>query len=103
MRYLRIAGKFLISVGVGILLFVAWTLWGTGIYTAREQRALAQEFGDLLRMRPITPEPEIGGPPKGYNPGPGEPVFRLRIPKAGVNHVVVEGVGEDELAKGPGH
>jgi sortase A len=30
-------------------------------------------------------------------------VFKLRIPKAGVNHVVVEGVGDEELRKGPGH
>ncbi len=39
--YLRIFGKFLISVGVGVLLFVAWTLWGTGLYTAGQQERLA--------------------------------------------------------------
>src|ERR671915_991869 len=44
MKILRIIGKSLISMGVGVLLFVAWTLWGTGIYTAREQAALAREF-----------------------------------------------------------
>src|SRR3989337_1004084 len=100
MRFLRITGKFLISVGVGVLLFVAWTLWGTGIYTHRQQRALAVEFDRLLE-RPVPPDPELGGPPKGFNPGPGEGVFRIRIPKADVDHVVVEGVGMEELRKGP--
>jgi len=102
MTFLRITGKLLISVGVGVLLFVAWTLWGTGIYTHRQQRALASELNVLLQ-RPIPPDPELGGPPKSFNPGPGEGVFRIRIPKADVDHVVVEGVGTEELRKGPGH
>lgn len=103
MIYLRIFGKLLISVGVGVLLFVAWTLWGTGIYTAQQQQNLADEFEALP---PIEAEKEKGGyssPPAGFNPGPGTPVFRIRIPAIQLTKVVVEGVGTDELRLGPGH
>lgn len=102
MSYLRFFGKFLISVGVGVLLFVAWTLWGTGIYTARQQETLENEFEAL----PPVEARESGGyasPPAGFNPGPGAPVFRLRIPAIDLTKIVVEGVGPDELRLGPGH
>jgi sortase A len=33
----------------------------------------------------------------------GEPVARLEIPSIGLDQIVVEGVGEGQLAKGPGH
>lgn len=105
MAFLRFFGKLLISVGFGVLLFVLWTLYGTGIVTAQEQRALADEFdaqqafpdrgGASNSLRPH-------GPPGGFSPGPGEPVFRLRIPKLDLVKIVVAGVGTEELKKGPG-
>ena len=42
-------------------------------------------------------------PPKTFSPAPGEGVFRLRIPSIDLEHMVVEGVGTEELQKGPGH
>ena len=33
----------------------------------------------------------------------GQPIGRIKIPKIGVNFVMVEGTGEDDLKKGPGH
>ena len=36
-------------------------------------------------------------------PETGDPVVRLQIPSIGVDYKVVEGVGLDELKKGPGH
>jgi sortase A len=99
MRFLEVFGKLLISVGVGILLFVAWTLWGTGLYTGSQQSALADEFGAAPRLEAN----DTGGPPDGYAPEPGEPVFRLRIPSIQLGTLVVEGVGTEELRKGPGH
>jgi sortase A len=99
MKFLELMGKFLISVGAGILLFVGWTLWGTGLYTDSQQSALADEFGDAPRIeREVT-----GGPPEGFSPDPGEAVFVLRIPSIDLRKVVVEGVGTEELRKGPGH
>ena len=107
MKFLRILGKLLISVGVGVLLFVAWVLWGTGIYTGQQQDALRDRFERELTDAPPPPpasDDEVRLP-KGFLQGlqPGDPVFLLRIPKADVNHVVVEGVGTEELRKGPGH
>lgn len=106
MTWLRIFGKFLISVGVGVLLFVAWILWGTGIYTARQQDRLQEE---LDRLPAIEPQREgrgdsgFAGPGDDFLPGEAEPVFGLRIPKIDLSNVVVQGVGVEALKLGPGH
>jgi sortase A len=42
-------GKVLITVGILILLFVVYQLWGTGIYTARQQNTLEGQFERALR------------------------------------------------------
>ena len=103
--YLRIFGKFLISVGVGVLLFVAWTLWGTGLYTAGQQERLGQELDRRIATAEVPRDRGGGrvGPPRRFAPGPGEPVFRMKIPEIGLSAVVVEGVGTADLRKGPGH
>ncbi len=101
----RVLGKFLISVSVGILLFVLWLLWGTGLYTARAQDRLADRFDEVASVAGPGQQTAQGptGPPEGWAPAPGAPVFRLEIPDIGVDQIVVEGAGEDELKKGPGH
>ena len=110
MKALRFTGKLLISLGVGVLLFVLWTLYGTGIYTSRQQTQLSQEFDSLPELQPATPATSSDpyrGPPNDYDPDPGDPVFRIEIPAIKLNDgkgfVVVEGVDEVELQKGPGH
>lgn len=99
MALLKVLGKFLISVGVGVLLFLAWTLWGTGIYAERQQDRLETEFAAL---EPITTEAG-GSPGRDFDPAPGAPVFKLEIPVIDVDHIVVEGVGTEQLKLGPGH
>lgn len=103
MIVIRTLGKLLISVGVGVLLFVAWVLYGTGLQTAREQAKMAEQFDAAT---PIQAAP-LGGPPKSFNPGPGDPVFRMKIPKINLNggkgFMVVEGVDAVSLQRGPGH
>jgi sortase A len=102
MKYVRVFGKLLISAGFGVLLFVAWVLWGTGLTTERAQNRLSPEFDR---------QPEVRGdahvPPKDFNPAAGDPVFRLKIPKidlhGGKGFIVVEGVDETSLTLGPGH
>src|SRR5919106_2368603 len=101
MKFLRVLGKLLISVGVGVLLFVAWTLWGTGLYYSDQQNSLRAEFGELPARPTSSDRP--GTPPRDFNPRPGQPVFLLKIPSIDVDQVVVEGVGVDDLRKGPGH
>ncbi len=102
MRWVRFLGKLMISTGVGVLLFVCWTLWGTGLYTARQQDRLSIEFDSQPPVE-ASVSGTFRGPPPGFQPGPGEPVFRLRIPTIGLNKIVVEGVGADDLRLGPGH
>lgn len=103
-RILRIIGKLFISVGFGVLLFVAWTLWGTGLYTAREQARLGEQLDQTIAeadAKALRHEPRR--PPPGFTPGPGQPVFRMIVPDIGLEAVVVEGVGTEALKKGPGH
>ncbi|MDQ3962627.1 MAG: sortase [Actinomycetota bacterium] len=102
MRWLRLFGKFLISVGFGVLLFVGWTLWGTGLYTAQQQDVLDDQFATA----PTIPLERTDGKvevPGDFAPGPGKGVFRLRIPAIDFSQMVVEGVGTEDLRKGPGH
>ena len=104
MTYVRVFGKFLISVGFGVLMFVAWTLWGTGLYTAQQQDVLSQAFAGEPPIE-LEEDDDSGSikVPEDFEPGPGEAVFRMRIPRIDVDQVVVEGVGVEELKKGPGH
>ena len=90
-----------------MLLFVAWVLWGTGLYTSQAQNRLEEE---LTQLPDITPEshkdkggPGFVGPGSDYEPDAGDPVFSLSIPEIELSDVVVQGVGEEELKLGPGH
>lgn len=102
---LRYIGKFSISVGAGVLMFVAWQLWGTGLYTSSQQRTLESELSRLPRFVAHADAPP--GPPASFQPTPGDPVFRIQIPAIELNdgkgYVVVQGVGREQLATGPGH
>lgn len=94
---LRFVGRTLISLGLMILLFLAYQLFGTNVVTDRTQQALASE---VKREWAEAPEPDIS--PRA-RPQLGDGVAIIEIPKIGVDHVVVEGVGVDDLKKGPGH
>src|SRR5436305_4676337 len=51
-RTLGGAGRTLITVGLLILGFVAYQLWGTGLITARAQHRLKKEFAaELAQVR----------------------------------------------------
>lgn len=102
MKALHIFGKLLISVGVGVLLFVGWTLWGTGLYTEQQQNELEVEFDQLPSVDLQGDEdPADLGPQSPV--GPGRAAFKIAIPAIDLEQIVVEGVGTEELKKGPGH
>jgi sortase A len=102
-KALRFFGKLLISLGVGVLLFVVWTLYGTGLYTQQQQSELRQQFDQLpsVDFGSERGEPQRFGP--ANPPGPSDPVFLLKIPAIDFDQVVVEGVGTEDLKRGPGH
>ncbi|MGZ8762209.1 MAG: class E sortase [Acidimicrobiia bacterium] len=104
-RAVGAVGRILVTLGVLILLFVGYQLWGTGLYTAREQSRLKDQFAqELQRASSSTTDP---GPTTTTTPPPpppsGEAVAVLRIPRIGVDSAVVQGVEVEDLRKGPGH
>ncbi|GIH57786.1 class E sortase [Microbispora rosea subsp. aerata] len=86
-----------LPVGLVLLLFYAYLLWGTGAETEREQRVLQRRLGEVFRRD--------GGRAAPGAVKTGEALALLRIPRfgAGYRFAVVEGVGPEELRKGPGH
>ena len=105
-RLIRGLGKTLIAFGVLLFLFVAYQLWGTGISERREQKALAAAFEQSqLTTPPTLPLPsgttssETAPPP----PDLGDSLGVIEIPKIDVKKFLVEGVGVEDLKKGPGH
>jgi sortase A len=119
-RVLGAVGRVLVTLGLLLLLFVAYQLWGTGIYEARAQNDLQHQFEQARRRaaettttttpattQPDTPtvtEPTTTGTLAPFPAPPeGDAVARIGIPKIGVDKYVVEGVDVDDLHKGPGH
>lgn len=107
-------GRTLITVGVLILLFAVYLLWGTGIYTSQQQHNLRQQFDAALHRvaatttTTSTPSDVLGpttttAPPSNASLAAGSAVARIQIPKIGLDNIVVNGVGVDDLRKGPGH
>jgi sortase A len=110
-RIVRGTGKTLISLGVLILLFVVYQLWGTGLTHDREQRNLRSKFAAELASPPTTVARPSASPTTTGAPQPEPPVEAvcsecaavINIPKIGLDEVVVEGVGVEDLKKGVGH
>jgi sortase A len=115
-RVLGGVGRVLVTVGTLLLLFVAYQLWGTGIYQARAQDDLRSQFEKSLEQG--TSSTTTTGPPVSTLapasetpaalgaltlPPEGDALGLIAIPKIGVNQVFVEGVDVDDLRKGPGH
>lgn len=128
-RAVREFGLALITLGVIVLLFVVYQLYGTGITEAHNQHALARQFAAGIsshHARPATTipttttpaassattatttpdSPTISGVPVSEAlPAvpPGGAVDHLVIPAIGVDKFVVEGTDENDLRRGPGH
>jgi sortase A len=111
-------GRALVTVGLLLLLFVAYQLWGTGLYTAQAQNDLQSQFEQKQQAArtTTTTAPTTSTVPSGEDPTlptttlapfaappEGEVMGRIGIPKIGVDFFVVEGVNVDDLRKGPGH
>lgn len=96
---LRGIGQTLITGGVVILLFCVYELWVTNLYTEREQRALGEVLQQQWSRGADPLAPSLKKVPIG------EGIAVLRIPRLGRDYakVVVEGVGREDLKKGPGH
>jgi sortase A len=112
-------GRALVTVGILILLFVVYQLWGTGIFTARAQDHLKDDLKQQIQQvenrttrRAPTAKPgatttttiafshrvaPLTRPPDGEVEG------LITIPAIGITFGYVEGTSRDDLKKGPGH
>jgi len=81
--------------------YVAWSLWGTGLQTAQAQ----ETFRDSPTVQVWSQHPKP--PPDPADPGPrlvpGDAYGVIKIPSVGIDFVVVEGTGYEDLKMGPGH
>jgi len=115
MRALGVIGKILIGAGVVILLFAAYQVWGTSLQESHTQTALRKTFvhdakstqlEKALSEAAADDKLPTGPPilaPTTAAPSEGQPVGDIRIPKIGINQIVVEGTNTQDLRKGPGH
>lgn len=78
----------MVVIGLSMLGYVGYQLWGTGVYTARAQSRLTAEI-------------KTHGFPT--RPVPGGAVGFIKIRSIDLNLAFVEGIDAAALAKGPGH
>ncbi len=121
-QVLGAVGRTLVTVGLLLLLFVAYQLWGTGLYTAQAQNDLKDQFAQAQRAAASTTTTSTTSPTATSTPGSDDPVVStpttlapfaappegeslglIGIPKLGVGDAIVEGVNVEDLRKGPGH
>lgn len=110
----RIFGTGLISTGVGLLAFVLITVvWGdpfTSIAEKGEQQQLSRQLAtfteqgsDLRGEATLDPELTRATAARLRKRLPlGAPIARIKIPKIGVDKIVVNGARDQDLDKGPG-
>jgi LPXTG-site transpeptidase (sortase) family protein len=96
------------NIGIVVVLFVAWQLWGTSISQHHEQHQLQSAFEASVRAHHVkapTPDGPALVPATAVVPTPAEGtvVAKLQIPSIDLSEYVVSGTAEGDLAKGPGH
>ena len=97
------------NIGVVVLLFVVWQLWGTAIAQHHAQDQLRSSFEASVHAHEATSRLPAAGPSliaaDKIVPGPpdGSAVARLQVPAIGIDQIVVMGTAPADLAKGPGH
>ncbi|HVX21594.1 MAG TPA: class E sortase [Acidimicrobiales bacterium] len=119
-RALNISGRVLLALGVLILLFAAYQLWGTGLAESHSQATLRSTLDKELPAGATARADRIAG--RGTSgssgtvrPGParvaattatppaGQPIGIIQIPRIGMDQVLVQGVSTANLQAGPGH
>ncbi|MBI4259581.1 MAG: class E sortase [Actinobacteria bacterium] len=94
-RWARAGGLAALLVALGLAGYLLFQYVVTGWITGRAQA----ELRDRLSARLEDPRP---APPQDVAPA-GDAVALIRIPRIGLDMVVVEGSGQDSLRRGPGH
>ncbi len=93
-------GTVLTAVGAGTLLTVGLSYAHGAL---RRDAARAQWNALEAHAAVLASRATLDAPPARLSYEPGALVARLRIPSIDLDEIVTEGVGDDELAAGPGH
>lgn len=102
-RVLDVTGRLFITVGLLMLSFVAYQLWGTGIKQAQSQKKLEQQFTAQTGAGTTQGSPAPGATSPGAGTlHEGDVLGRIRIPAIGVDTWMVAGAKLKDLEKGPG-
>jgi LPXTG-site transpeptidase (sortase) family protein len=96
------------NIGVLLILFAAWQLWGTSITQHHSQSVLASQFSAKVKQAGSQPPsaPKSALIPASAQlpvPAEGTVMAQLQIPKINLTEYVVSGTNASDLAKGPGH
>ena len=75
--------------------YVVWLLWGTGLSTQQAQNDLRAGFEQVIDTQVPAQAPERIPLGNAY--------AQLLIPSVGINFMVVQGTGYEDLKDGPGH
>lgn len=105
-RLLGAFGEILITLGIVLLLFVAWELWWTNIDANRTQNQVTSQFAQQLEVGSGTDDEEDFGPAPIAKISEDETFGIFYIPRFGKDfaHPVTNGVGMDVLnSVGIGH
>ncbi|WP_169738930.1 class E sortase [Jiangella gansuensis] len=91
-------GELMLTAGAVVLLFVVYTLWGTGIQTASAQNDLRDQLGldsGQIEKEPVPLDQLEVGDAYGI----------IRIPRFGEDWewIIVQGTEDSDLKNGPGH
>jgi sortase A len=98
-------GELCITLGLVLLLFVAWQLWWTDIAAGQTQRQLAHQL-EQQWQGPRPPHPSGTAPAVTLKEIPmGDAFALIRIPRFGDDYVrpILQGVELDILDRGVGH
>ena len=97
-------GVALISLGVIVLLFIAYQLFGTNLTEAGHQTTLAKQFKAQVATGAPLQNRTSAAFGDGLSAEPvGGAIEHLVIPSIHVDQYIVEGTDEADLRRGPGH
>lgn len=100
--FLRGVGQTLITLGVVVLLFVVYEIYFTNLYTDQQQSRLGAAIQQTWAAPPPKPQATLAKVPLGSG------IAVMWVPRIGMvgrdkARVIVEGVGTEDLKRGPGH
>jgi sortase A len=98
----RGVGEVLITLGLVVLLFAAYEVYGKALQVNAEQGRLGNAL-DQQWEQPVAPATGGGTTAVVDKPIPGQGIARLYIPRLGKQWVVVEGVSLKDIKLAPGH